>query len=113
MPMMSWRPFLLWVAILHVTIAWFTATPGGTAIPAHPLWVIPFAVAAAACVSAAITEARSARDFAGVATIVAYASRALAFPFAAWSGIDVPGSSWFGTALWTLMLVYALRTFRG
>lgn len=106
------RPFLLWVGLSHVLIAWFVAAPDSGLPLGHGLWLAPFGVAAVACAWAAFQGSIPAVRFAGVATVVAYSSRALAFPFAAVAGADV-GPGLFITVIWTLLASYALRTFRG
>ena len=108
------RSFLLWVALGHVLIAWFTAGPSNASNTrlGHALWVVPFGVAAVACLVAALVLSEGAETFAGVATVVAYASRALAFPVAWLAGWE-NGPAWFATVVWGLLAAYALRTFRG
>jgi hypothetical protein len=106
------RSFLLWIALGHLLIAWFIAGPKAATPLAHAMWVVPFGVAAAGCLIAAATLDSQHQLFAGVATIVAYASRALAFPIAWAAGWETnPGL--FATVVWALLAAYALRTFRG
>lgn len=106
------RSFLLWVALGHLLIAWFIGGPTSESALSHVMWIVPFSIAATACLVAAATLDPTHQLFAGVATVVAYSSRALAFPIAWLAGWPAaPG--WFATVVWSLLAAYALRTFRG